>query len=119
MNLSEYEQFVVGLMSEDSMVDLKSRMHTAGHGLTGESGEFADHIKKICFHKAPFDAARRQNMIKELGDIMFYVAFAAVEVLGISIQEAIDVNVAKLSDRYKTGKFTAAEFLAKEAAKNE
>jgi len=73
---AEYQNFVVGLMSSASTVDGKSKMATAAFGLTAESGEFLDHIKKILFHGAD-QLEHRQEMIKELGDIMFYVTFAA------------------------------------------
>jgi NTP pyrophosphatase (non-canonical NTP hydrolase) len=40
-------------------------------GLTGEAGEVADLIKKAVFHRHPFD---REALIKELGDVLWYVA---------------------------------------------
>ena len=51
--------------------------------------------------------------------ILFYVAFAAREVCGVTLQEVLDGNYEKLSARYKDKKFTIEEFMAKEAAKNE
>lgn len=117
MNLEDYSDFVTGLMSPASMVSAESKLTVAGLGLGGEGGECADVAKKALFHGTGFDEAARQKMIKELGDVMFYVTFAARHVCGITVQEVIDANVEKLQDRYKTGKFSVAEFKAKEAAK--
>jgi NTP pyrophosphatase (non-canonical NTP hydrolase) len=117
MNLHEYEEFVIGLISPFSSKDFEAKLATAGLGLAGEAGEFADHAKKILFHGKEMTEEIRQEMIKELSDSMFYLAFAAREVCGVSLQDVIDANVAKLSARYKDQKFTVEEFMAKERAK--
>ncbi len=77
MNLNEYEDFVVGLISPASSANRKSRFATAGIGIFAESGEFMDHIKKILFHGSPVKAHQKE-IVKELGDIMFYVTYAAM-----------------------------------------
>ncbi|RDJ35438.1 MAG: nucleotide pyrophosphohydrolase [Crenarchaeota archaeon] len=117
MTLNEYEEFVLGLMSPYSMKDQESKLATAGLGLSGEGGEFADNCKKILFHGKEMTEEVRQDMIKELGDSFFYLAFAAREVCGVSLQEVLNTNVEKLSDRYKEKKFSVEEFKAKEKAK--
>lgn len=115
--LKEYEEFVVKMMSKQSMRDKESVMATAGLGLSGEAGEVSDTIKKLLFHDKPFTEEIRQDMILELGDIMFYLTLCATQVLNSSLEEVFDRNIAKLLERYKTGTFTTAEFLAKEAKK--
>lgn len=117
-NLQEFQDFVMGLMSPASMATHRDMLATAGLGLGGEGGEFADLVKKVLFHGLEFDDNVRQKFIKELGDIMFYVAFAARTVCGVSLQEIIDENVAKLSARYPSGKFNREDFLKKEAARS-
>lgn len=117
MNLHEYEEFVLGLMSPASTKDRASKLATAGLGLSGEAGEFADHMKKLLFHGKELTEEMNLEMMKELGDILFYVAFAAREVCGITLQDVLDLNVAKLSARYSGKKFTIEEFMAKEQAK--
>lgn len=119
MKLNEYEEFVIGLMSPHSMKSFESKVATAGLGLAGEGGEWADHAKKILFHGKEMTDDLKKEMVKELGDILFYVAFAAREVCGVTLQEVLDGNYEKLSARYKDKKFTVEEFMAKEAAKNE
>ena len=115
--LTEYEDFVTGLMSPHSMRDPSTKLATAGLGLGGEGGEVADLVKKILFHGLEFDENVRQKLIKELGDIMFYVAFAARNVCNTTLREVIEANIEKLSARYKTGKFTTQEFIDKEKSK--
>jgi len=117
MDLKGYEEFVIGLMSPASTESTESRMAVAGLGLGGEGGECADLAKKVLFHGLEFDDGVRQKLIKELGDVMFYVAFAAREVCGVSLEYVINQNMDKLRARYKEGKFSVDEFLAKERGK--
>lgn len=113
ITLRDYQQFVEGLASPRSLRDQESRYLLSAIGLAGEAGEFADLVKKGIFHEAGCDY---DKLVKELGDILWYAAFAA-NTLGVSLQSVLDANVAKLQDRYKSGKFTTQEFQAKEAAK--
>ena len=99
--LEQYEDFVMSLASPNSTEDRKAMLITSGLGLSGESGEFADHVKKEVFHNKPID---RQEAIKELGDVFWYLAFAS-QAIGSSLQEVMDQNVVKLSARYKDGVF--------------
>lgn len=115
-SLDAYEDFVVGLASPNSMRDFESKLLTGGLGLGGEAGEVADTVKKIVFHGMDLTEEVRDKVLKELGDVMWYVAFTA-KALDSDIQEIIDLNVAKLSERYKSGKFSKAEFMKKEDAK--
>lgn len=117
MDLKEYEEFVIGLMSPASMKSAETRMAVAGLGLGGEGGECADMAKKVLFHGMEFDEENRQKLIKELGDVMFYVTFAAREVCGVSLEDVINQNMDKLRSRYKEGKFSVEEFLQKERGK--
>jgi NTP pyrophosphatase (non-canonical NTP hydrolase) len=118
MELKDYQEFVCGLMSPTSVVDMKSKLAVAGLGLTGEAGEVADICKKLLFHEMPFTEDIRMKLIKELGDSLFYLTFAAVMVCGVSLQEILDANVEKLQDRYKTGTFSVSEFMDKENKKS-
>ena len=68
-------------------------------GLTGEAGEVADLIKKAVFHRHPFD---REALIKELGDVLWYVA-ALCSKLDTPLSEVMERNIAKLKKRYPQG----------------
>jgi NTP pyrophosphatase (non-canonical NTP hydrolase) len=117
MTLAEYEDFVTGLASKWSMRNFDTKISTAAMGLAGEAGEVIDITKKVLFHGMEWNEEVRQHFIKELSDIVWYVAFAARNVCGLSIQDLIDINVAKLEARYKSGKFSKKAFMKKEKAK--
>ena len=79
-----------------------SRLLTAGIGMSGEIGEFNEIIKKCLFQGKEMDEDKIIHLRKELGDIMWYVAQACLA-LNTNIEEIIDINTAKLSDRYPGG----------------
>jgi NTP pyrophosphatase (non-canonical NTP hydrolase) len=70
----------------------------AAVGLAGEAGEVLDRVKKLAFNGN--DAYFRQQMINELGDLEFY-AEALRQSLGVTRQQTLDANTAKLSTRYQ------------------
>lgn len=71
----------------------------AALGLCGESGEVADLIKKYRFQGHELDTAK---LIKELGDVQWYIALAA-SALGVSLSEIMMRNIEKLRKRYPNG----------------
>ena len=79
-----------------------ARLLTAGIGMAGEVGEFNEIIKKCLFQGKEVDKDRIIHLQKELGDIMWYVAQACLA-LNTSIEKIIDMNTAKLEDRYPGG----------------
>lgn len=68
----------------------------------GEAGELFDAIKKWVLYEKPLD---RANVVEELGDLEFYME-GLRQGLGITREETIADNIAKLSKRYATGRFT-------------
>lgn len=68
-------------------------------GLVGEAGEFADLVKKQEFHDHPVDDTK---LIKELGDILWYVANMCSE-LGCNLEYVASQNILKLKRRYPEG----------------
>ena len=68
-------------------------------GLTGESGEFADLVKKHLFQGHELD---REKLIDELGDVLWYV-FEGARVLGVAPSDIADRNISKLRKRYPEG----------------
>lgn len=65
-------------------------------GVCGEAGELIDAVKKAAIYNKPID---RANVIEELGDLEFYME-GLRQGLGITREETIEANIAKLSVRY-------------------
>lgn len=123
MNLNEYKDFVDSVTSEASknnqqlvsrINDLSnqgvnvSRLLTASVGMSGEVGEFNDLVKKVIFQEKPMTPELHDKLIKECGDIFWYV-IQAVIAIGQDPYQVIDRNVQKLSNRYTNGVFNVTE----------
>ncbi len=79
--------------------DPQEKLTLAALGLTGESGEVADHVKKALFQGHDIDPA---HVAKELGDILWYMGLAC-DAIGYSLDDVMQMNVAKLRRRYPNG----------------
>lgn len=73
-----------------------------GAMLASKTGAVADRLKKHWGHLKPLD---RGALVKELGDVLWYVAAVARQ-HGIALTEIVDQNVAKIEARYSEGYFT-------------
>lgn len=68
-------------------------------GLSGESGEVAEKIKKILRDKnGIIGDSEREEIKKELGDVLWYVAQLATE-LKLDLNEVAKTNIDKLMSR--------------------
>jgi NTP pyrophosphatase (non-canonical NTP hydrolase) len=68
-------------------------------GITGEGGEVADHVKKmIRDDQNILTNDRKDHLLKELGDVMWYVARMAGK-LGYTLDDVAVANINKLHDR--------------------
>ena len=90
----------IGIMEEQGVK--VSRLLTASIGLSGEVGEFNDIVKKVLFQGKEVDEDTIKHLRSELGDVCWYLAQAMIA-LDTSFEEVIDMNIAKLSDRYPGG----------------
>lgn len=88
------------------------RLLIAALGLTGEAGEAAEVVKKVCGHHHPFDTTMRDKVFKELGDCLWYVS-EMCSVLGFSLKTVAQGNIDKLEARY-AGQFTAEKSINRE-----
>ena len=75
------------------------KLENACLGLAGETGEVCDVLKKYLFQGHELD---RAHMIEELGDCAWYLAEAASG-LGVSLEDILLQNIAKLKRRYPAG----------------
>ena len=76
-------------------------------GLVGEAGEVAENIKKLMRDKAartPADLSEsdREEIVKELGDVLWYLAQLATE-LGVSLEAVANTNLTKIHSRAARG----------------
>ncbi len=73
-------------------------------GLNAEAGEFANTYKKVFRDdKGELTTKRRNELVDELGDVLWYVAMTAQE-LGVSLELLGVLNKVKLMKRYKKKK---------------
>ncbi|MBU2496894.1 MAG: nucleoside triphosphate pyrophosphohydrolase family protein, partial [Nanoarchaeota archaeon] len=71
----------------------------AAIALGGESGEVLDKIKKILRdHGAQINEEKKQEIVKELGDVLWTVAALATE-LKVDLNDVAEKNVKKITDR--------------------
>jgi len=78
-----------------------SRLLHAGMGLSTESGEFVDALKKHIFYGKELDET---NLKEEIGDVLWYCAIA-LDVLETDFESVMQRNIDKLAARYPE-KFT-------------
>ena len=119
VDTKKYLDFVAGVTSmpsQDSAI-LQARIDelvangadvphllTAALGLTAESGEFTEVVKKILLQGKPYNEDNVFHMKRELGDICGYLAQACMA-LDTTFDEIIEMNVDKLKARYPGGEF--------------
>ena len=73
-------------------------------GLPGEAGEVSEKFKKIVRDKnGEISEEDRTEIVKELGDVTWYVATIA-RYLGVPFSEVAKGNIEKLSSRLERGK---------------
>lgn len=72
-------------------------------GLAGEAGEISEKIKKaLRDDDGKITKERKQDLEKELGDVLWYLAQISTEV-GLSMDKIAETNLLKLASRKKRG----------------
>lgn len=104
MTIDEYsEQAISTLLGEHAITDLSPTLISQVFGLVGESGEVAEKFKKLIRDdKGQLSDEAKAEIIKELGDILWYVNSTAI-LLGSSLNEVAEKNVAKVLSRKARG----------------
>lgn len=97
MTANEYQRLAMTTRNAD-MTD-RDTLINGVMGLCGESGEVIDLVKKHLAQGFPLD---REHIVKELGDVMWYIAEIAT-VMGVTMEEIMEANIEKLRRRYPDG----------------
>jgi NTP pyrophosphatase (non-canonical NTP hydrolase) len=106
MNFQEYQAGVVRTWSFSTkepvkLTDWQTQVLFCETGLSGETGELSEMIKKGIFHGLP-DMLDKEKVKKELGDVLWYVT-AMADTFGLTIKEIAEANNRKLLARYPDG----------------
>lgn len=119
IDFKRYSEFVDAVTSDESrdFVALSERLVSLDHsginierlltgavGLSAESGELMEIVKKLIFQGKPVNEETIFHMKRELGDVMWYV-MQVLMALDTPIEEVVAMNVEKLQKRYPGGEF--------------
>lgn len=97
MTINEYQQLAMTTLNPK--LGKKDVLINGVMGLCGEAGEAIDIVKK---HLAQGHDLDREGLIKELGDIAWYLAETAYA-LDVPLEDVLRGNIEKLRKRYPEG----------------
>ena len=97
MNFAEYQK--LARVTLNMGLNPAERASMTALGLTGESGEVADIVKKDLYHGHDID---KYALDKELGDVLWYLATLATT-YGLNLEDIAQHNIDKLKARYPEG----------------
>jgi len=104
MTLNEYQQHAL----ETAIYPEQSRIVYPTLGLTGEAGEVADKVKKVIRDThGEFTPEKKQEIMKEIGDVLWYCATLSHD-LGYDLEEVARTNVEKLRSRMERHRITGS-----------
>lgn len=100
MRMNEYQDFA----ESTAIYDPERGLTYTALGVAGEAGEVADLVKKsIRDDNNTVSEERKDKLVLELGDVMWYVANMARE-LGVELETVAQLNVRKLRKRQEEDK---------------
>lgn len=104
MDINDYSKQAHSTLTDThSIEDLDATLLAQVLGLTGESGEVAEKFKKIIRDKqGKISSEDKQEIIKELGDILWYINAVAI-LLDSSLEEVAKKNLDKVLGRKDRG----------------
>lgn len=104
MQINDYSKVGLSTLGDDHHYgEVTPRLMAQVLGLVGESGEVAEKFKKILRDKqGEISQAEKTELVKELGDILWYIN-AVAHLLGSSLEEVAQENNKKLMDRKSRG----------------
>lgn len=97
MTINEYQQ--LAMRTANTELAQKQQLVNGALGLSGESGEIADMVKKHLYQGHPLDV---DHILKEAGDCAWYLALIATA-LKCPLETLLQMNIDKLKARYPDG----------------
>lgn len=102
MNFKEYQEKAVST----AIYPESAKLTYPVLGLNGEAGEVAEKVKKIIRDNGGVVTPEKKEEIKkELGDVLWYLALTAYD-LDLDLTEVAQENIEKLQSRKDRGKLT-------------
>ncbi|PID31516.1 hypothetical protein CR983_00645 [Candidatus Saccharibacteria bacterium] len=100
MHISEYSKKAIATLTDGhEFGDIDAKLMAQVLGLAGESGEILEKFKKLIRDKeGRLSDADKQELIKELGDVLWYIN-AVAHLLGSSLEDVARLNNQKLASR--------------------
>lgn len=90
------------------------RLLHASMGMSTEASECLDLLKKHIYYGKELDTL---HLKEEVGDLLYYTA-VALDVLNLSFEDAMEININKLRKRYPNG-FESDKAIRREALSDE
>ena len=105
MNILDYNDKAIKTIVKDYAVDdLSPQLIAYVFGLTGESGEVSDKFKKLIRDKqGALNETDKREILKELGDVLWYVTSIS-NLLGSNLEQVANINLQKTFSRKARGK---------------
>ena len=97
MTINEYQDLAMRTLN--TRLTKRDVLINSVMGLCGEAGEAIDIVKKWFAHGHELD---KEKLIKELGDVAWYLAEAATA-LDVKLEDILQGNIDKLKKRYPEG----------------
>lgn len=92
-------KFIPDGQADEQIAGVTALLVNGCMGLSGESGELLDHVKKAVFQGHELE---QSELVEELGDVLWYLSAVAVA-LGVPLHEVAEGNLRKLDGRYGDG----------------
>ncbi len=100
MEINKYEEIALSTLCDGhDFGEISPKLVDQVFGLTGEAGEVAEKFKKIIRDKKGIiNDTDKQEIMKELGDVLWYVTTVS-HLIGSSLEEVAKMNNDKLLSR--------------------
>lgn len=104
MKLNEYQQKAL----ETAIYSKEFSIIYPALGMCGEAGEVADKVKKVIRdNNQEFTPEKKNEIAKEIGDVLWYCATLAND-LGFTLEQIAEMNYEKLKSRQQRGKLNGS-----------